>query len=235
MAKMSSKIVRLRSTVTITTGVFLLQIMAVAPLLAQEAWGPAKNQAALSFTYQRLGVQNHLFSAAVTPDGSTKLDLGQIDSNTSFLNADFGITDHLFLSGGVGYISSKYDGTSPENPSLDDGNYHGTFQDLTVQLRYMAASKPLVVTPFGGVVYPTHRYPTFGHVVVGSDLYQYLAGVSLGRVWGRQHPTYAQATGGYSLFQKHEEHHLKRTITSLEVGNFVTKWAALRAFGTWQH
>jgi hypothetical protein len=108
------------------------------------------------------------------------------------------------------FIESKYTGppvyfvggVETHPGPLDDGTYHGAFQDLRVEVRRLFWAGPIPVAPFIGASFPTHDYETVGEAVpgrhrrdlqiganVGVNLDRLLAGAYVhGRYWIRDRP-----------------------------------------------
>lgn len=209
----------------------LLLFLFLPSLTHAQAWVPAPGRGTLSLNYQYLDVQDHLFSSDVL-DGTAgrcgetfrgdRVFLGNISSQTLLLDADFGVTRRLAVSANVAYISSKYDGPCSEN-EIDDGNFHGTFQDVDIGARYMVLRSPFALTPFVGAVIPTHDYETLGHSSVGRNLNEFRVGVSVGRDLGPfLTEGFVQVTYSRSFVENVQGFGLDRDNFNAEVGYFFT-------------
>ncbi len=155
----------------------LFQLAAARPLRAQ-AWLPAKGEGNYSISYDSLFLRDHFFA-----DGS-RHDVGHIRINGIVQDFEYGLTDKTAVNLSVPpFIISKYKGAFPHinAGNTDDGNYHGTFQDFRVGLRYNLRMHPLVVTPVVELIVPSHPYEQFAHSLAGYDLREYRFGVNLGR------------------------------------------------------
>ncbi len=156
-----------------------VSIQLTAPrTVSAQAWLPAKGEGNYSISYDNFFLRDHFFA-----DGS-RHDLGHIRINGIVQDFEYGLTDKTAVNISVPpFIISKYKGTFPHiNAGLtDDGNYHGTFQDFRVGLRYNLRMRPLVITPLIEVVVPSHPYEQFAHSLAGYDLREYRFGVNLGR------------------------------------------------------
>ncbi len=115
----------------------------------------------------------------------------------------YGVTDRLMVALGLPYLITKYYGTPgqnffPHTIPIDDGNYHGTFQDYRIDLSYQALNGPVAVVPFVAAVIPSHSYTSFAHAAPGRDLHEYLLGFSLGGRLDRLLPLRGIGTGFYT-------------------------------------
>lgn len=205
----------------------------VGPVGAQ-AWVARKGQGYLSFGYQAADVDNHIFSGDAG-EGTDTEDLGEISAHSGVLALEYGLTDRLTLEGAFVYITSKYEGTFPES-DIDDGSFHGEFQDAALGLRYNLVRGPLLVTPLVRVIVPTHDYETFGHSAVGRGLGEYQIGVDFAARLGQVLPDpYIQASYVYAFVEDHDEHSLDRDNAFFEFGCLFNRTFSLRTFAIWSH
>jgi len=212
-----------------------LALSLVSSAAHAQAWTPKKHDLTLALSYQALTADKHLFSEAVTPSGSRALDLGTIHSNAYFLSGEYGIVDRFAVTADVAVVDARYVGTDPEDPSLDDGSYHGGLQNASITLRYEAVSRPFVVTPFLGYTFPTRDYPTLGHASIGGDVSDTTAGVFLGRRLSPFLPD-AYLHGSYShswIERVHGAPRASNDAWGIEGGYFIGDLVALRAYGSW--
>ena len=210
---------------------FLCSI-ACASLIASnalaQAWVPPKKIGYFSFAIQHVEVGDHLLSAG------RDRDLGEITSQVSIVAADYAIGHNLAISGQVAFVRSKYEGTRPESTSIDDGDWHGTAQDARFGLRYRALNGPVTVTPFAGIIVPTHNYDVVGHASVGRNLNELQLGVALGRAFGGVLPkAYLEGTYSYSFVENVGDNGLDRHNATLHIGYSPSSRVSLWAFGTW--
>lgn len=162
---------------------------ATADTLAQ-AWVPGEGHGNFSVSAQHLFVKHH------TTYRGDKLDAGTITSNSLLLGLDYGVTERLAVSVAIPYISKKYVGASPHDPSpfndghnhddqehplLDDGDYHSNWQDWALGLRWQWRSEPWAITPYLAYNRPSNDYPFFAHAAVGLNMRSLEAGVSVAR------------------------------------------------------
>jgi hypothetical protein len=159
-------------------------LFAISLSLRAQAWLSPKGDGVVTLFYQNDIERLHSFS-----DGRTK-DRGHTYLDAVFVNTDLSLTDKLAVSVSMPFIAGKYVGPFPHmlvrgDPStavaLDDGTYHGGFQDFRFNVRYALSQRALKIAPFFQAAIPSHAYPTLGHAATGFDEKEYRVGVSVGR------------------------------------------------------
>jgi hypothetical protein len=202
-------------------------VVTPAPALAQ-AWLAPRGEASFSLGYMNMWVNDHVFNDGVPFDG------GRIDTQAVSSSLGYAVTDRFSLSVGLPFVAARYQGDQPHARNgvvtLDNGNYHGTFQDFRIEARYMATTGSLVVTPFVGVGLPSHSYEYFAHTAPGKDIKEVQGGVSIGR---RLDPVladaYFQGRYAYSVPERVLGISHNRSNFDLELGYFVTPALTVRA------
>jgi hypothetical protein len=208
-------------------------------VLAQ-AWVPPAGEAAVSIDYQSFNSPGHLNRLGQPIGGGTQ-------SHTVLVEIEYGITNKIAVTGALPYITAKYTGVGPACPlcvtspfefdlsHLDDGAYHGTFQDFRFGLRYNAVQKGLLLTPFLGGVLPSHHYENTGEAAVGRRFPEGQLGINAGRDFGSLVPrAYAQARYSYTFVPRDESVPLNRSNAIVEIGYSITSALAARGVATWQ-
>jgi hypothetical protein len=203
--------------------------IAPAERAAAQAWLPGKGEGWVGLSYQNLGVDDHLMS-----DGRSLFD-GRIRAHTLLIDGAYGVTDRLTISGSLPYVTSKYDGTDPEAP-IDNGSYHGAFQDFGLGVAFTAFRDPIVVTPFVETGMPSHPYDTMGHSVIGKDLRELRFGANLGRQGVLLPDAYLQVRYGYSFVERvpDMEQRVNRSNLDVQLGYVVTRSISAIVVGNWQ-
>jgi hypothetical protein len=194
-----------------------------------QAWTPPKGEATLDLSYENLYVRDHL------AQHGEAAQLGQIRTNVLLFDLTYAVTDRLAATASLPYVYSRYDGKNPHTLPADNGDYHGTFADYRLDLRYLVLRDPAVVTPFVAAIIPSHHYVTFAHSAVSVGLREYLVGVNLGR---RLDPiladAFVQARGSYAFVEHVLGISHDRSNYDLELGYFVTPSLAVNAAGNYQ-
>lgn len=195
-----------------------------------QAWLPDKGETTVAISFQNIAVTKHYFS-------TDAFDFGRISSNTMLVDASYAATKRIALDFGLPYVSSKYDGAYPHDPTIvgssqpaiDIGGSHGTLQDLRFAVRYGLVSGRVAVTPFVGTIVPSHDYPVYAHSAVGRRLRELSVGSFAAAVLDRVVPgAFVQGRYSYSFAQKILDLSHNRSNLDLEVGYFITP--KLRAF-----
>jgi hypothetical protein len=217
------------------TAILCLTFSAPVMLCAQ-AWLPARGEGSVSLSYLDMFTSDHLLSSG------ERQNRGPARLSTVTAGVLYGISDRLAVSAEIPYIASKFTLTPGLAPNahdfearIDDGRYHGTFQDFRAAVRYNAVKSPLLFTPFFEVVIPSHRYETFGHSAPGKHLREYHVGADIGRLMNPILPRgYFDLRYGYSFVQKLAGMMLDRNNVDLEVGYFLKPSIVVRAIGSVQ-
>src|SRR5205823_7124560 len=221
-----------------------MALLALPFIVCGQAWTPPKGELNLALTYHNLYVADHLNS-----DGSVFND-GQVFTHMMTLDLTYAFTDRLALKVGLPYVGARYDGPSPHarllDPGpvphtpcspcgIDTGEYHSTFQDFNVDLRYnLVKKRSLVITPFFDATIPSHDYTYFAHSAVGRDLREFRLGVNVGRRLDPWLPkTFVQAQSAYRIMETVINYHRNGMYSEAELGYFVNRRLALLGMGTW--
>ena len=215
----------------------VLAVASSAPSFAQ-AWLPPQGEASLSVGYGDVFVNKHYLGTGDNPGDSVQTDYGHIRSQSVAFGLNYGVTNRLAVSVGLPFIISKYYGTAgqnffPHTIPIDDGQYHGTFQDYRIDVSYQSLSGRVAVAPFVAAVIPSHTYTSFAHAAPGRDLHEYLLGSSFGTRLDRVLPdSYVELTYSYAFVERLMGIHHDRSNVFLEMGYFVTPSLSVRGIGT---
>jgi hypothetical protein len=237
----------------VTKTAFLAVVGLTAPAAAlAQAWLPARGDGSFTLGYQFYRSQDRY----TTSDGSRYFD-GRTRQHGLVGYLTYGITDRLAVSVGLPpYFISSYNGPDPhrwpvleggeiatddsgaylfEPPTVDDGSSHGTFQDLSAEVSFMAVQGEWVVTPFVGFRTPTHGYEYHAQTAVGRRLWELRAGASVG---GRLDPVlpdgYVQARYTFAYRQAVDDLRFNYSYVDLELGYFVIPSLSVRLLGSSQ-
>lgn len=180
--------------------VTLVLHVAAAGVASAQPWVPPKGDGTVSVTYQNYYVVGHY-------DAKGRRNTnGATHARALLTDVDVGITDNWALTVSLPFIATKYTGPDeyfvggiPTHPGpLDDRQYHGTVQDMRVEVRRAFEAGPVAVAPLVGVVLPTHGYETHGEAVAGRHRKELQIGASAGADLNRLLPrTYVH--GRYAL------------------------------------
>ena len=199
----------------------------VIPSLSAQAWLSPKGEGTVSLSYQSIWVTDHAYANV------GNVDIGHVLSQAFTLDVDYSLTRRLAVRVTLPYVAGKYNGSFPHQLPIDNGDYHPTFQDFTIDVRYNVVRRPMLLTPFFRAVIPSHDYQFFAHSAVGRDLHEYHAGLNLGRRLNPVLPkAYFQARYAYAFVEKVLGISPNRSTAEIQAGYFVKPRFSL--FGTGQ-
>jgi hypothetical protein len=227
-----------------------LMVIAVPAVLAAssstagaQAWLPAKGDGAVSIIYQDLFDKYHQFP------GIGKVDGGPTTSRSMMLDVTYGVTDKVAISLSIPWVSSKYVGPGPHPlvdlsgpvprffgaTQLDDGTYHGTWQDVRFDVRYNLTKKGMVLTPFVSTSAPSRNYTWLAHAAPGTRLKQLQIGVAGAKMLDTVVPgLFLQARYAYGITEKVLDISHNRSNADVELGYFLTPKLRVMALGAGQ-
>jgi len=208
-----------------------------------QAWVPAQGRGNVSLSYVYFVSGDHLYSEDLGdvstrgyPADGKRWYLGDTEAHTLVATLNYGLPKRLAVSASVAYVTSRYQGNAPANLEIDDGEYHGTFQDAGFELRWMALTRPLVVTPFIGYGFPTTNYATSGHTAVGRNLQEARVGLMVARLlypWISS--VYVHGRYTYAAAEQVLDLNLRRSALDLEVGYLAAQWLVMSASASFQN
>lgn len=211
------------------TVLFLSALFLFPTIVAAQAWVPEKGEGTVTLTLQDNFIKDHLLS------NGQRIDNGHIRTFIAFQDIDYGITDKLALDASIPFVLSKYDGTKPHQLPVDDGKYHGNWQDVRLNLRYNLRAHPLAITPFVALGLPSTDYIYFAHSAAGTNQREYVFGSSFGR---NLEPVLSRAyvQGQYAFVVPEEIRGIRtyRSRLDWEAGYFAARRFALRGLGNLQ-
>jgi hypothetical protein len=227
---------RLRSTIAAATFLFACS----SDVLAQ-AFLPPAGEGSVTFSYQNLLAIGHLDLNGDRMEGDSGHDPTQ--GHAIVMEADYGLTDRLAVSGSIPFIRSRYEGDHPHvvlgvGPvqEWDDGEYHGTFQDFRIGVRYNVLRRPVAVTAFAEMIIPSHHYPSNAHAAVGKDLRAYLIGGAAGGFLDAFLPRlYFHTAVSYARVQEAVGIRPNRSRMEGELGYFFTPRLSVRFLESYQY
>lgn len=183
-----------------------------------------------------------------------KLPLGVVHMLGTGFDASYNVSNDWTIYGGVRYFTGRANGPAafincpttappqcagappltpqhPESPFLDDGNYHGTWQDWNIGAAWHGNIGDYYITPSATAYIPTHDYPTYGNAVVGQDLHQLLLAVTLAHQFAFSN-FYYKLGYGYAFSQRVLGIDTGYQRFDGELGWFVTETFSVRGFVT---
>jgi hypothetical protein len=170
------------------------RISVVAALTALSALASAQERIADLDNSIRVEYQYARASDYRTEDG-TAVPVGDNDTHVLLLSGVWSVTEKWKLYASLPYVQKRHEAgtfgvhdwrvdfveyTPPDLRIVDDGNYHGGFQDITVGVQYLALDGPAFrLSPFVSYGVPTTDYPIYGAAIRGRGLNELHFGVSM--------------------------------------------------------
>jgi len=215
--------------VGVLTAWTLLLYLAPAHLMCGQAWIPRKGEGSVAVVYQNVAIVDHL-----NGDGS-RFDGGQVQAHGVLTYAEYGLRSNLALNLSLPYIASSYHGDKPHQLPIDNGDYHSTFQDFGIGLRYSFGAHGFAITPFIAGVVPSHGYEFFAHSAVGNRVPELRLGAYVGRQLAPRLPkAYFQVRYSYGITKRVDGVRPNHSNFDSEFGYFVTRRLAIRALEGFQ-
>ena len=216
----------------------LVTACAAAPASAQ-LWVPDKGAGAVALSYQHVVDHTHL-------DGNgNEFSPGIMEADTLLLRVDYGLTDRLAVHVAAPLSRKRYIGPGPHNPDpfnndddhdhehverLDDGEWHGGWQDPAIGVRWRWKDRLWRVTPFATYSWPSHDYTYFAHAAIGTRQKRLALGVAAGRQFGPSLPKlYFTGTYSYTFIEEVLDVSVDYSNLNLELGWFFTPRLSARA------
>jgi hypothetical protein len=217
-------------------GVTASTLAAGLPAAAQP-WVPAQGEGSVSIVYQNYYTLGH-YDLQGRPNTN-----GATHTKAVALEIDYGLTDAVGLVIGVPFIASRYTGppsyfvagirTVPG--PLDDGRYHGAFQDFRVEIRRLFLAGSVAVTPFAAGTVPSHGYETRGEAVPGRGRAELQIGASVGLPVDRLLPgAHLHVRYGLGAAAPKNGYSAVRSLVDLEGGLNVLPRVGVRGILAWQ-
>jgi len=217
--------------------IFVSLAVASPPSLSAQPSVPAHGEGSVAVAYQNYYTLGHFdLRGNQNTNGATH-------SKSLAAELDLGLTDKVALTVGLPFISSKYTGppsyfvagieTFPG--PLDDGTYHGAFQDVRVEVRRLFVAGPVSVAPFAGMSIPSHGYETQGEAVPGRHRPEFVVGASAGGALDPFLPAaYVEIRTAFGAMPELDGFQGSRNVTDVDGGYAITSWLTVRALLGWQ-
>lgn len=205
--------------------------------MAAQAWTPGMGEGTVSVTYQNYDVAGHYDARG------RKNNNGGTRSHVAVAEVDYGITDTLGVTVSLPFVASKYTGppvyfvggVETRPGPLDDGTYHGAFQDLRMEARRLFWAGTIPIAPFIGATIPTHEYETVGEAVPGRHRRDLQIGANIGVNLDRVLAgAYVHGRYAYATAQRIEGFAFTRSNIDVEVGVPTGSRFVLRGLAGWQ-
>lgn len=173
--------------------------------------------------------------------GTDRQEGGKANMESLQFAVVYGLNPNWSVSASIPMVRKRYRGDSPHNPAfldapnntapfIDDGEYHGGWQDFRFGLQYDRDFAGFLWSPYLNVVLPSHDYPHFGQAAIGQNRQRLQIGVGIGRVLETQ-PFYYRLDLSHVLVEKTLGQSTDHNIVDLTLGWFVSDRVSLSLFG----
>jgi len=208
----------------------------------------ALDETAKGHGWVSIAYQNTYVNGMLVPGGSVP-DFGSVRIQSIFLDLNYFFADRWSVHLGIPFIESRYDGQRPHCPTttppqckgmpvpnrpesrfLDDGNYHGAWQDWSLGVAYHANVNDFLLTPSITVYVPSHHYIFFAQAAVGQDLRKFEAAIDLAHQFELTN-LYYRVNVGRVFAEKTLGQSINHNKLDLELGYFLNERWTIKAFG----
>jgi hypothetical protein len=163
-------------------GVLLAALVVCGTAAAQGNGEGPRGQMYLSYQYHE---ERDLIGSNIT------IPTGTLYTRLVDFAVDYALNDRWSVSAGLPLISRKvFDPNRAHDPLfinpphtesefIDDGQFHTYWQDLRLEMRYLALTEPFIVEPYVQLIIPVSDYPFFANAAVGRRLHEQEYGATL--------------------------------------------------------
>lgn len=199
-----------------------------------------------SFT---IGFTNSLGDGLRISDGNIAHN-GHTRIRSLNLGVDYNLTDHWTVHAGIPFVSNRYQGPAPHCPTtappqcanghgldpphpesqfLDDGRFHGNWQDWSLGVAYSKAVAGYFLTPSLTVYLPSHDYAFFANAAVGQRLWKVEPAIELAHQFDFTN-IYYRIQYGYVVAERTLGTSVNHHRFNVELGYFINPDLSLRVF-----
>jgi hypothetical protein len=216
-----------------------------SPLPIDQALGEtAKGHGSVSIAYQNTYVNGRF---APVPGGISPI--GSVRFQSISFDLDYFFADRWSMHLGIPFIEGRYDGNNPHCPTttppqckgmavpnhpesqfLDDGNYHGAWQDWSLGVAHHANVDDFLLTPSITAYIPSHHYTFFAQSAVGQGLWKVEAAIDLAHQFELTN-LYYRVSVGRVFAEKTLGQSIDHNKLDLELGYFLDETWTIKAFG----
>jgi hypothetical protein len=215
-----------------------------APSLDPTSEGTTRGHGSVSVGYQNTYVNGMLLRSGEAPIGSVRIQSISLDLNYFF-------ADRWSAQLGIPFIESKYTGSAPhcitqappqctgqvvpvqphpESQFLDDGSYHGAWQDWTLGVAYHGNVDDYLLTPSITAFLPSHHYTFFANAAVGQDLRKLEVAIDLAHQFDFTN-LYYRVRAGHVFAERTLGQSIDYNKLDLELGYFLNETWTVKVFG----
>ena len=222
-------------------------LIGVASGAAAQPFIPAAGEGTVSVAYHSIitnGQHNTFGTQLNTPETNPDNQREGTDGHVLLWYVEYGLTDRIAVHASLPYMQTRYQGCcrhdigikgQPSN--LDDGAFHGAFQDFYFGTRFkLFESSRLAVTPFVEGIIPSHQYESHAQSAAGRDLRALIAGAAIGGFADELLPgLHFQTRLSYAFVEKALDIRPNRAAIDSALGYFVTPRLGIQFLQTFQY
>ena len=198
-----------------------------------------------------VGYQNTYVNGMFLPVPGGLAPIGYVRVQSVSFDVNYFFADRWSAQLGIPYIVARYRGPTPhcitqapapcknevvplqphaESRFLDDGRYHGAWQDWTAGIAYHGNIGDYLVTPMAVVYLPSHNYTFFANAAVGQDVKKLEVSVDLAHQLELTN-LYYRVRAGHVFAEKTLGQSIDYNKLDLELGYFLDEAWTVKAFG----
>jgi len=198
-----------------------------------------------------IGYQNTYINGMFVPVPGGKAPIGSIRVQSLSFDLDYFLADRWSAHIGIPFVESRYSGNSPHCVSqappqcsgavvptephpnsqfLDDGNYHGTWQDWNLGLAYHGNTNGYLITPSITAHIPSHQYTFFAQAAPGQDLRKLEVAIDLAHQFDLSN-LYYRVRLGHVFAERTLGQSIDHNKLDLELGYFLSEAWTVKVFG----
>jgi len=215
------------------------------------SFDPASNETAKGHGSVSIGYQNTYINGMFLPVPGGEAPIGSVRVQSISFDLDYFFADRWSAHLGIPFIEGRYSGDSPhcitqapaqcqgavvpsqphpESQFLDDGHYHGAWQDWNLGLAYHASVNDYLLTPSITAYIPSHRYTFFAQAAVGQDLQKIEVALDLAHQFELSN-LYYRVRLGRVFAERTLGQSIDHNKLDLELGYFLNDRWTVKVFG----
>jgi hypothetical protein len=198
-----------------------------------------------------VGYQNTYVDGMFLPVPGGKAEIGTVRIQSLTLDAEYFFADRWSAELGIPFVEARYRGPAPhcitqappqckdqvvpsqphpESRFLDDGYYHGAWQDWTLGLAYHENVNDYLLTPLVTAYLPSHNYTFFANAAVGQDVPKLEVAIDLAHQFELTN-VYYRIRAGHVFAKKTLGQSIDYNALDLELGYFLDETWTVKVFG----
>jgi hypothetical protein len=197
-----------------------------------------------------IGFQDTLVTGFKLDNTITDNNFGTDRLRAVQFDLDYYVADRWSVHVGIPFGSNKYSGPEPHCPTtappacagqpalspqhpesqfLDDGKYHGTWQDWILGVSWHTNVGSYYLTPSLTAYVPSHDYTHFAQAAVGQDIWRIEPSIELAHQLDFSN-VYYRVRYGYNYTEATANKRVNHHRLDLELGYFVNEKLSVRTF-----